>query len=578
MKNGWRFKVALGLTLLFLGVFLIYPIVYILRGSVWVDGGFTLIFFKLFAESPLMWKCLFNSLMLAVLSTVVCAVISLPLAHVFVRYDFPFKPFWQALLMAPMILPPFVGAIGVQQLLGRFGALNHALGLVGPGVANPSPVDWLGSGGLFGIVVMQSLHLFPILFLNISASLANINPAVREAARCLGASPGRVFRTITLPLLMPGFFAGAVIVFVWAFTDLGTPLVFGFYEVVGVQIWDKVTETGFNPFGYTLVIVVLLVTLVAFLWSRRLVAKQDFVTQGKAGGRDEMHRLRGWGLVPAMCLIVGVCFLALLPHVSVILQSLSGKWFMSALPQQWTLEHYGEVFTLPQTLTGLKNSFLFSASSALIDVILGVTIAYWLARKEFIGKSILDALTILPLALPGVVLAFGYVVAFNVPTVFHALGRDWDLQWLKSFVNPRDNPTLLLVISYSVRRLPYIVRAAYAGLQQMSVSLEEASRNLGAGQVTTMRRIVLPLLRGNIIAGAVLTFAFAFLEVSDSLILAMKENYYPVTKTIWALMGRIEPGAASVACALGVLGMLLLFAAFYLANRILGRRMGSLFG
>ncbi len=574
MKNGWKFYVGLWLTLAFLGAFLVYPVLWVVGGSVWVDGHFTLIFFKLFAESPLMWKCLFNSFTLAILSTLVCVAISLPLAHVFVRYDFPFKPFWQALLMAPMILPPFVGAIGIQQLLGRFGALNHALGLVGPSVANPYPIDWLGAGGYFGVVAMQSLHLFPILFLNISASMANINPSMREAARCLGAPPWRVFRTVTFPLLMPGLFAGSVIVFVWAFTDLGTPLVFGFNEVVAVQIFDKVTETGFNPFGYTLVIVVLLVTVISFLWSRRLVARQDFVTQGKAGVRDEMQPLVGTKRLAVMGLIAVISFLALLPHASVVLQSLSGKWFMSALPQQWTTEHYGEVFTLPQTLTGLKNSFIYSSLSALVDVFLGVTIAYWLARKEFAGKSLLDALTILPLALPGIVLAFGYVVGFNVPTAWHG----WDMRWLKSFVNPRDNPMLLLVIGYSVRRLPYIVRAAYSGLQQMSVSLEEASRNLGAGTVTTMRRIVLPLLKGNIIAGAVLTFAFAFLEVSDSLILAMKEQFYPVTKTIWALMGRIEPGSASVACALGVLGMAMLFAAFYTANRILGKKMGSLFG
>ena len=137
---------------------------------------------------------------------------------------------------------------------------------------------------------------------------------------------------------------------------------------------------------------------------------------------------------------------------------------------------------------------------------------------------------------------------------------------------------LLLVISYSVRRLPYLVRAAHAGFQQLHVSLEEASYNLGATRWMTLRRVVFPLLKGHLVAGAVLTFAFAFLEVSDSLILAMRERFYPVTKTIWALMGRIEPGAASVACALGALGMLILFAAFYTANRLLGKRMGNLFG
>ncbi len=578
MKRKWKFYLGLILILGFLGVFLVYPIFYIMKESVWVEeqgrAHFTIIFFQLFSQSPVMWKCLFNSFALAILTTLLCSVIALPLAHLFVRYDFPLKTLWQALLMGPLILPPFVGAIGIQQLLGRFGALNHLLGLVGPNVDHPHPIDWLGSGGFFGIVMMQSLHLFPILFLNLSASLANINPAVREAARCLGATQGHVFRTITLPLMMPGFFAGAVIVFIWAFTDLGTPLIFGFYNVVAVQIFDKVTETGFNPFGHTLVIVVLIVTMVTFLWSRRWVARQDFATQGKADVREEWMPLHGMKRLVVTLGIMFICLLALLPHASVILQSLSGKWFMSTLPREWTAGHYREIFTLPQTVTGLKNSLLYSSLSAGLDVILGVVIAYWLARKEFFGKAILDSLTVLPLAVPGIVLAFGYVAAFNVPSTWHGM----DLTWLRGFVNSRENPMFLLVISYSVRRLPYMVRAAHAGLQQMSVSLEEASSNLGASSFTTVRRIVLPLLKGNILAGAILTFAFAFLEVSDSLILAIKEEFYPVTKTIWALMGRIEPGADSVASALGALGMLLLFAAIYTSNRLLGKKMGSLFG
>jgi iron(III) transport system permease protein len=578
MKNGWKFRVGLGLVFGFLALFLVWPVFFVVQGSVLVEQGgrtrLTGVFFQLFAQSPFMWACMANSLALAVCSTLACALISLPLAQLFARRDFPGKTLWQALLMGPLILPPFVGAIGVQQVFARFGTLNHWLGLVGPGVADPRPVDWLGAGGFAGVVAMQSLHLFPILFLNLTAAMANINPAMREAARGLGASPWRAFRTVTLPLLAPGFFAGAILVFVWAFTDLGTPLIFGCYNVVAVQIFDKVTEAGFNPFGYALVIVVLATTVALFLASRRLLARQDYVTQGKASARDDLAPLRGRGLALATLGLAAVSALALLPHASVVLQSLSGKWFMGALPQEWTLGHYGEVFTLPQTVTGLRNSLFYSSLSALVDVVLGVAIAYWLARREFAGKALLDALTVLPLALPGIVLAFGYVMAFNVPASWRGL----DLSWLRAFVNPRENPTLLLVVSYSVRRLPFIVRSVHAGLQQMSVSLEEASRNLGAGQAATVRRIVLPLVRGNVIAGAALTFAFAFLEVSDSLILAMKERFYPATKTIWALMGRIEPGAPAVASALGVLGMLLLFAAFFTANRVLGRRMGSLFG
>ena len=210
MKNGWKFRAGLALTFAFLALFLIWPVLCVVQGSVLVEQEgrtrFTTVFFQLFAQSPFMWTCLLNSLALAVCSTGFCVLISLPLAQLFARHDFPGKMLWQALLMGPLILPPFVGAIGVQQIFARFGTLNHWLGLVGTGVADPRPIDWLGAGGFWGAVVMQSLHLFPILFLNLTASMANINPAVREAARGLGAAPWRVFRTVTLPLLTPGFF------------------------------------------------------------------------------------------------------------------------------------------------------------------------------------------------------------------------------------------------------------------------------------------------------------------------------------------------------------------------------------
>jgi iron(III) transport system permease protein len=149
--------------------------------------------------------------------------------------------------------------------------------------------------------------------------------------------------------------------------------------------------------------------------------------------------------------------------------------------------------------------------------------------------------------------------------------------WLNEYFNPRNNPTLLLIISYSVRRLPYIVRSAYAGFQQTSVTLEEASANAGASPFRTLRKITLPLVMANLIAGTILTFSFAMLEVSDGLILAMKEQYFPITKMIYQLKGRIDPNAPSVACALGVVGMVLLTASLFVAGKLLGKRMGQLF-
>jgi len=192
-----------------------------------------------------------------------------------------------------------------------------------------------------------------------------------------------------------------------------------------------------------------------------------------------------------------------------------------------------------------------------------------LTRRKIPLAGLLDALAMLPLALPGLVLAFGYVAGFDFDDKKHPV--------LNQLLDPRENPTLLLIVSYSVRRLPYIVRSAYAGFQQTSVTLEEASANVGASPFRTLCRITIPLVMANLIAGTVLTFSFAMLEVSDSLILAMREQHFPITKMIWLLMGRVDPNAPGVACALGVVGMGILTASLLVAGKVLGTRMGQLF-
>ncbi len=170
----------------------------------------------------------------------------------------------------------------------------------------------------------------------------------------------------------------------------------------------------------------------------------------------------------------------------------------------------------------------------------------------------------LPLALPGLVLAFGLLMSYNL--------HGW---W--AWINPRVNPTFLLVVSYALRRLPYIVRAAYAGYQQTSVTLEEASYNLGAGRWRTFTRITLPLIAPSLIAGTILTFCFAMLEVSDSLILAMEARFAPITRGIYEVMGRPSPDSAGLACALGVLAMVLLGSGLLLGSRLMGSSLGRFF-
>jgi len=554
-------QLFLWVLLFFFGVFLFYPVTFMLRHAFVSESGFTLKYFGQWLASPLQREALRNSFLIGLLTTAFTTLLALPLAALMTGYEFRGKGWLSGMLLAPMMLPPFVGAIGLKQLLARFGSLN--LLLVDLGWLSPDrPIDWLGQGGFWGIVVLQVLSLYPIMFLNVSAAMANIDPTLREAAQNLGAGRWRLFRTVTLPLILPGYFAGAIIVFIWAFTDLGTPLIFGYARAVPVQILDSMTELNTNPMGYALVVAVLVLTLALFLVSKRVLAGKRYEMMGR-GHTAGAEKRATWRQTLGLWLVFGtVIGLALLPHLAVLVQSFSERWFFSILPGAWTTANYAEVLGQGLAAASVRNSLFYASLSATLDLALGVLIAWLLTRKRIPGANLLDALAMLPLALPGLVLAFGYVAGF-----------DFKISWL----NPRDNPTLLLIISYSVRRLPYIVRSAYAGFQQTSVTLEEASANLGASPFRTLRKITLPLVTAHLVAGTVLTFSFAMLEVSDSLILAMREQYFPITKMIYSLMGRIEPNAPSVACALGVIGMVILAGSLLVAGHVLGRKMGQLF-
>ncbi len=541
---------------LFFGAFLFYPIAYVFTKSAYTDRGFSLGFFRVILFDAHLRGAILRSLALGVVTTATVSAVAIPLALISTRYRFPGKSLMGALVLVPMIMPPFVGAIGMRQLFARFGSINLLLMKLN---VISGPIDWLHGRDFWGIVVLETLHLYPIMYLNVAAALSSIDPALEESGMSLGANAWGLFRRITFPLMLPGYFAGAIIVFIWAFTDLGTPLVFDYRNLVAVQIFDKVSDIGEDPTGYALVVTVILLTGACFLAARYLFGRRryELLTRASTARQEKKTGVLGTG---AIYIIVGaVTCLALLPHASVVLTSVRDKWFMSILPESYTLRYYEAVLTHPLTLPSIKKSMFYSSSSALVDLGLGIGIAYILTRKRVPGASVIDAMAMLPLALPGIVLAFGFAAGYS-----------------GTFLNPRNNPVALLIIAYAVRRLPYMVRAAYAGFQQSSISLEEAASTLGASPAVTLRRITIPLTMANLVAGTILAFSFAMLEVSDSLILAFKEQFYPITKAIYTLLGRISDGLY-VASALGIWGMALLVLSLLAAASFLGRRMGDIF-
>ncbi len=545
----------------------VWPLARVVGGGFFEDGHFTLRYLTGVFQNPIYAEGLRNSLMLGLGTTLLAVSIGLPLAWLANRYDFPGKGVLTALLLVPMILPPFVGAIGFQQILGQYGVLNSVLGL--------GPIDWLGRGRYFGVILLQSLALYPILYLNASAALANVDPAMEEAAENLGCSGFRKFRRITLPLIMPGLFAGGTIIFIWSFTELGTPLIMNYSRCASVQVFDALKEIGSDPFPYALVFVMLVCSVALYATTKLIFGRQAYAMQSKAAVVFAARKVRGWRAVPVMLPFLLVIAVALLPHAGVVLTSFSapGSWYRTVLPDVFTLGNYTEALGHAMTVSSIRNSLIFSSLAVMINMLLGIAIAFVVVRSDLRVRGILDALAMVPLAVPGLVMAFGYLALSSLLS---------NQAWVKaspawqSLLDVRTNPTLFLVIAYAVRRLPYMVRAAVAGLQQTSVTLEESAANLGASPLTTVRRITLPLITANLIAGTLLAFAFSMLEVSDSLMLAQRMDYYPITKTIYELFQLIGSGKY-VASALGVWAMAFLAVTILASSLLLGKKLGAIF-
>src|SRR5215207_83832 len=396
------------ITLMLLGCFFVWPLVSTVQRAFFdANGHFTVSYVAEVFKNRTYTEALRNSFLLGIATTGVTILIALPLALLADRFDFPGKRALTAIILVPMILPPFVGAIGLRQMFGQYGAFNALLtnlGMLSPG----ETIDWLGNGQFWGVVAIQALNLYPILFLNLSAALANVDPAMEEAAANLGCTGFRRFRRVTLPLIMPGVFAGGTIVFIFAFTELGTPLVFDYARTASVQIFYGIKEISGNPFPFALVVVMLTATLLLYVASKLIFGRGHQAMSGKATTAGGARTLRGSSAWLCTAGFVGVTLIALLPHIGVVIESFADDWYQSVLPNAWTTRHYEAALGHYLAVPSIINSLKYASLSVAFDVVLGLAIAYVIVRTKLPGRNLLDALAMLPLAVPGLVLAFGY--------------------------------------------------------------------------------------------------------------------------------------------------------------------------
>ncbi len=553
VRAGWRSAwgpwALAGVVLLFLGVFLLVPIgLVVYTAFVTETGAFTLGHFGNFFGQTLLRESFVNSLLVALASVFFASLIAVPLAYLTVRFEFRGALLIQTLGVLPLIMPPFVGAVALQLIFGRSGSvnllLNEHLGFTVPIM-----------DGLVGVTFVESIHYFPFILLNLVAAMRNIDGAMEESALNLGARGWRLFWRIIFPLSLPGYLAGAALVFVKVFDDLGTPLVMGVTNMLAPQAYLRITSVGIeDPLGYVISVIMIALSIVALWVAARVMKGRDYATLQKGGNALQRRKLRGWEAVLAHGWVLFVLLVTLAPHIGIALMSFARVWSFSVLPDSYTLAHYATVFTDSRQM--ITNTLQYCLMAAGLDVLLGTAIAYLIYRTRLPARQWLDYLASIALAIPGLVLAIGYLRMFhgvNVPFTDTPMVATW----------------FLIMIAYAVRRLPYALRSCMAALQQVHISLEEAAGSLGAGRVSTVRRIMVPLMMGGILAGFVTSFITAAVELSATILLTSAQSQAPMSYGIYLYMQSIAgrgPGAA-----LGVVMVAVVAVGTYLSHRVIER-------
>ena len=555
--------------------FIVLPIFYVFIGAFSTSKGFGLDNFILYFNMPSMREGLMNALLAGVLTTIFTSLVGVTAAFIVSRYDFRGKSFFQNLSVLPLVIPPFVGAFAMIYMMGRNGLItrliNYALKSIG---INPYTIG-IGYGllkpNLWSLVFIQSIHLWPIIYLNVLASLSRLDPSLEESARVLGAHGFYLFRKVLFPLVFPGYVAGAVIVFLWSISDIGTPIMLGFLKFAPYQAFaELVVYMGDVEYSYVICFILVVLTTVVLLVSSRIVGLKEYATARAGAVRGEIVRKVGLkGHILIFTFFIIVLILSLIPHIGIILVSFTEiPRYGELFPSKFTLRFMSAILTDIRYAIAPINSLIYSLLAMIIDILIGLSIAYLLVRKRFPGQRLLDLIAMMPLVIPGIVIAIGYLRQFSEP--IPGIGR------LTTF-------WFILVISYSMRRLPYSVRACEAILRQIHVEMEEAALSVGASRIKIIFKVLIPLMLPGVLAGGLLSFVTAFTEVSSSLILyplvpPITEHARPLTLEIYLMVQRGVTEAFGYAGCLGLIQIIVVAIVFYISNRLLKGRLGVAFG
>lgn len=501
-------SIVLVMIVFFVIVAIILPLIAMVGESASAEGVPE---FERYLNSRVYQTIIRNTLVLGAVIGTTGTAVGFLFAFVQVKLDVPFKRFMHIVALIPVISPPFAVATATIVLFGRSGSVTKGIFDIRYNIY-----------GLNGLTLVMTLSFFTISYLNLRGMMQALDPALDEAATNLGASKWRVFRTVTLPMLLPGLASSFLLLFVEAIADLGNPLVLaGNYEVLATRIY--VTIIGlYDTTGAAVLSVILLVpSLTVFMIQRYWISRISVVSvTGKPSGTPQTidNPVIKWSLFG---LAMGICALILLIYGMIV----HGAFVrIPGVRWEWTLDHFDFVINGIGS-QAMEDTTKLAVIATPIAGFIGMVIAYLVVRKEFFGRNLLDFGTMMGIAVPGTIIGIGYILMFNTPTAI-TLPFIGEFDILPKLTGGRAvfGGALAIVMVYVVRSVPAALRSGSAALSQIDPSIEEASISLGADNARTFRKITLPLIRPAFLAGLIYAFARSMTTISAIIFLTTPQT------------------------------------------------------
>jgi iron(III) transport system permease protein len=540
----WNLILLAALIILFLSV--IYPMISIFLASFISPetNHFSLENYQKIFRLPFYVRCLRNSLWVSALAMILSLIVGIPFGFFVSRFHFPGKPIIKTLATLPLILPTFIGAEAWILLLGRNGWLTQLFRAVG--VQLPTIYGWKG------IVLVFTLQFFPYVFLMVSAAMTSIDKSLEESARNLGANPLRVFRTVTLPVMMPAIVAGALVVFYMSIENFGVPVLIGEdFKVLAVQAYNEfISEMGGNPsMAGALSMVLIMITLVVTLTQKYWVERKSYAMSSLRP--PDIIQLRPF---PTFCIwffCVSLVFLSLSPFFVVIISSVTKSQGPVMYFGQFSFKNLASAFQIAPR--PILNSFFLATAATLIGMVFGLAVSYLVVRRRGPVTYLLDTLIILPLIVAGTVLGIALAATYNKGMI--VLTGTW----------------MILVLAYFIRKVPFSIKTTSSVLQQIDASVEEASINLGVPPVRSFLKVIVPVMLPGIAAGAIIMWVTTLAELSSTIVL----YYGPWSTMTVQIFQYVGSGDFGLASAYGTILILSVLVPLFFLHRFLGRELSA---